>query len=139
MSDPTTSLAEHIDAIESSYEFMLAYAAQGRDFEQVGGDGPSIRKVLMELREALAQIGGAFETQASLTGPEARARFLDFCRLLRADAERAATAVDLTLAVDNVSSQLVDNLNASLHLRALLTDMFLIDEATKSLSNKVQH
>jgi hypothetical protein len=33
-----------------------------------------------------------------------------------------------------VSSQLVDNLNASIHVRALLTDLFLIDEAVKSLS-----
>ena len=31
-------------------------------------------------------------------------------------------------------SQLVDNLNASIHLRALLTDLFLIDEALKSAS-----
>jgi hypothetical protein len=28
-----------------------------------------------------------------------------------------------------ICSQLVDNLNASIHLRALLTDLFLIDEA----------
>ena len=27
-----------------------------------------------------------------------------------------------------VSSQLIDNLNASIHFRALLTDLFLIDE-----------
>ena len=139
MSGARPSLAEYIDAIESSYEFMLAYAAQGRDFESVGGDGPSIRKVLKELREALALVGGAFEGQAALAGAEARARFLDFCRLLKSDAERALMAVDLVLAVENISSQLVDNLNASLHLRALLTDMFLIDEATKTLSNKVQH
>jgi hypothetical protein len=31
-----------------------------------------------------------------------------------------------------MSSQLVDNLNASIHIRALLTDVFLIDEALKS-------
>jgi hypothetical protein len=30
-----------------------------------------------------------------------------------------------------ISSPLVDNLNASIHLRALLTDIFLIDEALK--------
>jgi len=28
-----------------------------------------------------------------------------------------------------MSSQLVDNLNANIHLRALLTDLFLVDEA----------
>ena len=32
----------------------------------------------------------------------------------------------------SISSQLVDNLNASMHIRALLTDIFLIDEVLKS-------
>jgi hypothetical protein len=32
----------------------------------------------------------------------------------------------------SISSQLVDNLNASIHLRALLTDLFLIDEVLKA-------
>jgi hypothetical protein len=32
-----------------------------------------------------------------------------------------------------IGSQLVDNLNASMHLRALLTDLFLIDEAISSM------
>ena len=31
----------------------------------------------------------------------------------------------------SISSQLVDNLNASIHLRTLLTDIFLIDETLK--------
>ena len=32
------------------------------------------------------------------------------------------------LAQPVISSQLVDNLNASIHLRALLTDLFLVTE-----------
>jgi hypothetical protein len=36
--------------------------------------------------------------------------------------------VDLVLAQPAISSQLIDNLNASIHLRALLTDLFLITE-----------
>jgi hypothetical protein len=36
------------------------------------------------------------------------------------------------LAQPKMSSQLVDNLNASIHVRALLTDVFLIDEALKT-------
>jgi hypothetical protein len=31
-----------------------------------------------------------------------------------------------------ISSQLVDNLNASIHRRALLTDLFLVDELLKT-------
>jgi hypothetical protein len=38
----------------------------------------------------------------------------------------------MVLALPAISSQLVDNLNASIHVRALLTDIFLIDEALKT-------
>ena len=38
------------------------------------------------------------------------------------------SAVQLVIAQPSISSQLVDNLNASIHVRALLTDLFLIDE-----------
>ena len=41
-------------------------------------------------------------------------------------------AIQLVLAQPSISSQLVDNLNASIHLRALLTDLFLIDEVLKA-------
>ena len=44
----------------------------------------------------------------------------------------AQAAVHLVLAQPAISSQLVDNLNASIHLRALLTDLFLIDEVLKT-------
>ena len=35
------------------------------------------------------------------------------------------------IAQPSLSSQIVDNLNASIHVRALLTDLFLIDEILK--------
>jgi len=40
-------------------------------------------------------------------------------------------AIQLVLAQPTISSQLVDNLNASIHVHALLTDLFLIDEILK--------
>jgi len=36
-----------------------------------------------------------------------------------------------------ISSQLIDNLNASIHLRALLTDVFLVGEILRSRSHVV--
>jgi hypothetical protein len=39
--------------------------------------------------------------------------------------------VRLVLAKSAISSQLIDNVNASIHLRALLTDLFIIDESLK--------
>jgi hypothetical protein len=45
------------------------------------------------------------------------------------DAKKAHAAIDLVLNQKDISSEIVDNLNASIHLRALLTDLFLISEA----------
>ena len=44
----------------------------------------------------------------------------------------AGGAVALVLSRPRIGSLLVDNLNASVHLRALLTDAFLLDQALES-------
>jgi hypothetical protein len=44
---------------------------------------------------------------------------------LRGDARSQAS-------LGSIGSQIIDNLNASIHVRALLTDLFLIDEALES-------
>ena len=44
---------------------------------------------------------------------------------------KAGAAIRLVLAQPAISSQLIDNLNASVHLRTLLTDIFLLDETLK--------
>ena len=55
---------------------------------------------------------------------------------MRADAEKSLQAIDMVLALPSIGSQVIDNLNASIHIRALLTDIFLVDEALSSLSRK---
>jgi len=47
-------------------------------------------------------------------------------RFLDRDARDSLAAIELVLAQPVISSQLIDNLNASIHLRALLTDLFLL-------------
>ena len=54
-----------------------------------------------------------------------------FVDVLERDARDASAAIRLVLAQPAIGSQIVDNLNASIHLRALLTDLFLIDEVLK--------
>ena len=54
-----------------------------------------------------------------------------FIAVLDRDAKDAQAGVQLVLAQPSISSQMVDNLNASIHLRALLTDLFLIDEIVR--------
>ena len=48
--------------------------------------------------------------------------------MLARDAEDSVAAIDMVLAQASISSQLIDNLNASIHVRALLTDIFLLAE-----------
>ena len=61
-------------------------------------------------------------------GLEPAEPYLNMIGVLRRDAEATSAAVKLVLAQDGISSQLIDNLNASIHVRALLTDLFLLDE-----------
>ena len=59
--------------------------------------------------------------------PRARAVFVDAVRRRRRRWRRARSAWCSTAPA--LGSLLVDNLNASIHLRALLTDLFLVDQA----------
>src|SRR5215470_10537273 len=122
------TFAEAIDTIEETYEFMLAYAAQGRrgnDDDQ----GTGIRERLTRVETALGVIASA-TTEAIATGPQvtAAAEFLD---VVKGDAARARAAFRLVLAQPSIGSQMVDNLNATTHVRTLLTDLFLLDETIK--------
>ena len=122
-SEPT--LAERIEAVEQAYEFMLAYAAQGREDE----DGGSLREFLA--RAAAALEGLAAAARPNVQDSASRQAFAAFLEVLDDDARKAGAALRLVLAQKSITSQLVDNLNASIHVRALLTDVFLIDEALK--------
>ena len=55
MADVFSEWAQHIETIESGYELMLAYAAQGIE----GDDDPDsqIRRALKEMNNALDNLG----------------------------------------------------------------------------------
>ncbi|MEZ5759460.1 MAG: hypothetical protein R3D86_14665 [Emcibacteraceae bacterium] len=132
-----SKLRTSIDAIETGYEFMLAYAAQGRDFEYTGGGaGPSIRVYLGGLKDGLDSIADDFEAEVKETVNSGAEQFNQFIEILRADAQKSLTAVSMVLSLPSIGSQVVDNLNASIHIRAMLTDLFLIDEALSSLKRQ---
>ena len=67
--------------------------------------------------------------------------YADFIAVLEQDARATRAALRLVLAQQAMSSQLIDNLNASIHIRALLTDIFLIDETLKARESRwlMQH
>jgi hypothetical protein len=119
------SLAERIEVIEQAYELMLAYAAQGRQDDS--DDSSSIRRFL---RRADAALDGIAACLREAVAAQAEA-YADFIGVLEQDARATRAALRLVLAQKALSSQLIDNLNASIHIRALLTDIFLIDETLK--------
>ena len=57
-----------------------------------------------------------------------------FLEAVRQDCLVAQGAIGLVLDAPAIASLLVDNLNATIHLRALLTDLFLVDQALKASS-----
>lgn len=122
MNEAVERFRTELETIESAYEFMLAYAAQGRDTDEGARVSPSIRAMLEGLLAALPAVGPALAAAA----PGKAAQGL--AAIVTEDAARAATSVRAVLACTRISSQLVDNLNASIHLRAVLTGLFLADE-----------
>lgn len=118
------NLAGSIETIESGYEFLLAYAAQGRPPAAEGeGPGPHARPVIKGMAAAMAEIEKAL---AGSRDP--------FERVIAEDCRRAGAAVGYILAQERIGSEIVDNLNASIHLRAVLTDLFLYSEAIEPLA-----
>jgi hypothetical protein len=64
-------------------------------------------------------------TEEEIQAPD---RFGTLAKIVGDDATRAGAVIEVVRAQTFASSQLVDNLNASTHLRALLTDLFVVDE-----------
>src|SRR5260370_33634158 len=115
-----SEVLERCDAIEACYEFMLAYAAQGLPSDETS---PRVREFL---RRAVSALHGLAESCRVAVKSSA------FLAVLDRDARDSLAALELVLAQPAISSQLIDNLNASIHLRALLTDLFLIGEILKA-------
>ncbi len=126
------SLDQRIDAIESGYEFMWAYAAQGRDTDKgATGAASELRDFLDAMDRALGELGERVRAQAGAQNAEAANRASEFLDAVDQDAKRAQGVIRLVMAQEKISSQLIDNVNASIHLRALLTDLFVLDEVLK--------
>ena len=113
---------ERCDAIEECYEFMLAYAGQG--LPAAAGSSPAD-----QVRQYLARAAGALNGLVEAIRAEGlESPFID---VVAKDGRDSLAAIELVRAAPAIGSQLIDNLNASIHLRALLTDLFLVDEALK--------
>lgn len=116
---------------------MLDYAAQGLPSDEGRQSGKQIREFQQNAVDALSGIAEACE--AGLTGedPEGAEKHLAFIGMLDRDARNSVAAIEFVLMQPVISSQLINNLNAPIHLRAVLTDLFLIGDIVRQRLGRV--
>ena len=119
---------ERCDAIEECYEFMLAYAAQGLASDEGSQSDGQIRAFLRCAVKAMAEVAESCARAVKHERLEPAERYAAFFAVVDRDARCSLAAMELVLAQPAISSQLIDNLNASIHLRAILTDLSLVSE-----------
>ena len=124
-------ISSRCNTIEECYEFMLAYAGQGLSGQENSQAGGQLRGFLDRAVAALSGLADDFSAAVKQENLQPAERYAAFLAVLDRDARDSLATIQLVLAQPTISSQLVDNLNASIHLRALLTDLFLIDEILK--------
>ncbi len=126
------NIEERCNAVEECYEFMLAYAAQGLPSDEGSQSGGRVREFLDRAVKALEGLAESCATAVEEEGLKPAERYQAFFAVLDRDARDSLAAIELVLAQPAISSQLIDNLNASIHLRALLTDLFLVGEILRT-------
>ncbi len=117
------AMRDAIDTVEEAYEFMLAYAAQGRKREAQDQGASKIRDYLNRFAAALEAMGKV--APDALAGPAAepfRDRFLADMAVMR-------SVIAVLLEQPSISSDMVDNTNGLIAVRSFLTDLFFIDQA----------
>jgi hypothetical protein len=124
-------ISERCNTIEHCYEFMLAYAAQGLPSDQGSKSGGQIREHLARATKAISGLAESCAAEINLRHLEPAAQYREYFAVLDRDAQSSLAAINLVLAQSSISSQLIDNLNACIHLRSLLTDLFLLAEIFK--------
>jgi hypothetical protein len=125
-------IRERCNTIEECYEFMLAYAAQGLPSDEGSKSGGQVREYLNRAVKAIAGLAQNCTAAVKQERWEPAERYYTFFKVLGRDADDSLAAIELVLAQPAISSQLIDNLNASIHLRALLTDLFLVSEIVET-------
>ena len=125
-------LKKRCDAVEEAYEFMLAYAAQGLSGAEGSQTGGQVRHLLTKAVEALSGLDALVIKIVESEQLAPADRYRSFAATLQRDADNTSTILHLVLSQTAISSQLIDNVNASIHVRTLLTDLFVIDEVLGS-------
>ena len=120
----STEIRKNIELVEEAYEFMLAYAAQGRANEGAGPDGAHIRTFLTQFSDATDRI---IEDLNKLSKPNGEMG--TFINSAKSDAKTVKSVMSIMLQKGNISSEMVDNANGLITVRSYLTALFFIDKA----------
>src|ERR1700740_821957 len=104
-------ISERCNTIEESYEFMLAYAAQGLPTEGTSPSASRIREFLNRAVNAISGLKKSCTEALSELGLEPRERYEAFLAVVDRDARDSLAAIELVLAQPSIGSQLIDNLN----------------------------
>lgn len=123
-----TEIEELCETIEDCYEFTLSYAAKGVAADEGSDLGRQLREKLSQAAAAMRRLEGAGWALLKTGQATPVEKYGAFFEVMARDAQSAAAAVELVLAQPVIGPQMIDNLNASIHLRALLTDLFLVTE-----------
>lgn len=132
-----TEFLDRCEVIEECYEFLLAYAGQGLPGDEGGQRGGEVRNFLQRAAEALTGLAESCRRAVGDSDLPTSELYEDFYSMLERDSRDSLAIIHLVLAQPSISSQLVDNLNASSHLRALLTDLFVIGEILRTAAKSM--
>ncbi len=122
-------IREDIEKVEEAYEYMLAYAAQGRAEEGAGPDGAHIRNFLEQFLNAATAIEVEIDNLTAQK-PDSGGFFEGFQR----ETKVMKSVLKTLLSLGSISSEAIDNTNGLIGARAYLTSLFFIDKVV--LSNK---
>ena len=111
---------------------MLAYAAQGLVSDQGAANSAQLRDHLQRFESALTGLAQFYRDAGAALGVGPKDALDAVLKTVEADAAFTQAALRLILGQPGISSQMIDNVNASIHLRARLTDVFVVDEILKN-------
>ncbi len=121
--DAAVAMRKSIDVVEECYEFMLAYAAQGRKREPEDESVSRIRHYLTRFQDALDQMQEVLPAILPTdTGQPFRERFQDDIAVTR-------SVLALLSEQPSITSDMIDNTNGLIAVRAFMTDLFFVDQA----------
>ena len=131
-----TEVEDFCETIEDCYEFTLSYAAKGMAASESSDLGRQLREKLTLAADAMRGLEAGCATLVETQRVMPAEKYQPFFTVLARDAQNSIAAVELVLAQPVIGPQLIDNLNASIHLRALLTDLFLVTEILSARQTK---